>query len=110
MDKFTFEHSKKLNQLSNYYYEKAEKETDEKLKKVYEEFYNHLDELHSHLLKIGKYQDDKNYIGVTTRNIKTYGDLPSYTQIDVIYHYDNGFSLVEDTAGDLHLIPTDIIE
>jgi hypothetical protein len=110
MDKRIFELSKEFAELYNYYIDKAESTNSNSFKEEYEKIANKYAEFHDRLLEIVWYLNEEKYVGKTTRTLKDYEDLKKYTQITVIYNYDNGFSLVEDTAGTFYLVPTEIIE
>lgn len=72
--------------------------------------YESLADVHSQLLLVGKYLNKEKFIEHDTISLTSHGDIRAYDRITVIYKYDNGSSLVEDTAGKLYLLPTKIIE
>jgi hypothetical protein len=110
VDKRIFEISMEFSKLYNYYMDKAESTNSNSFKEEYKKIADKCAEFHDRLLEIGWYLNDEKYIGKITRTLKDYENLKKYTQITVIYNYDNGFSLVEDTASNFHLIPTAIVE
>ncbi|WP_336761368.1 hypothetical protein [Paenibacillus sp. USHLN196] len=61
------------------------------------------------LLKIGKYLELDKYVNKNGFLKSKYETLPSYLKLTVIYDYDNGYSLCENTNGDIYLIPRDLI-
>lgn len=110
MDKRIFEISMEFSKLYDYYMEKAESTNSNSLKEEYEKIAEKYAEFTDKLLEIGWYLNDEKHIGKITRTLKDYENLKKYTQIIVIYNYDNGFSLVEDITGEFHLVPTAIVE
>lgn len=95
-------------ELTNQYESKLESSSDE-LKEVYQEFIDQLDEIQSKILGVGKYaeQEELNIKGVVDRS---FDGLSSYSQVTVLYKYEDGNSLVIDTANEFHLIPFDNIK
>jgi len=75
------------------------------------ELYSNLADIESQILQIDKYTDDDKIVNRQTRTLNyTHGNLKSYSQVYVLYNYKNGYSLVEDTSGELYYIPTNNIE
>ncbi|MBX4152402.1 hypothetical protein [Paenibacillus lautus] len=97
--------------LNDYY--KLEQELFAKLDKTLGD--NTADELMEPLvdyrerkLKIGKYLDLEVYVGKDGFLKSKFGEIPSYTSLEVIYEYDNGLSLCV-TPNSLELIPNELI-
>lgn len=72
--------------------------------------YDSLADVHSEMLQVGKYLNKEKFIEHDTISLASHGDIRAYDRITVIYKYENGSSLVEDTAGNLHLLPSKIIK
>lgn len=62
------------------------------------------------LLKIGKYLELDKYVNKSGFLKSKYETLQSYLKLTVIYDYDNGYSLCENTNGDVYLIPRNLIQ
>lgn len=102
MSKEIFDIAKEISDLSDSYHIKLDSVPEDK-SEIYETFINQLDECHSKLLKLGKYSENPlNIVAVSEEKIN---NLPSYSQVNILYKYDDGYALVEDTAMELHLVP-----
>lgn len=103
MDKNIFDLVQRYSKLENNLYFKLDKMgfDADKIEDLLDEF----GDLHDKTLKIGKYLESNKTVDKESYLIKQYEDIERYIRVDVIYEYDNGFTLCETTAGTLHLIP-----
>ncbi|RXZ78140.1 hypothetical protein EBB07_29235 [Paenibacillaceae bacterium] len=76
---------------------------------VVDELLNEFDEYSSNMLKLGRYTEEANVINKKKVISQDYDMVKKYTIFNIIYEYENGFSLGETTSGSLHLIPTEIL-
>lgn len=97
MEKNIFEAAKKINSL---------------IKQLPDdhELLDSLADAHSQMLRLDIYLNESEYINYETITQSTHDSLSVYTKVTVIYHYNNGYSLVEDTAGEIHYVPTSILK
>ncbi|WP_124115349.1 hypothetical protein [Paenibacillus xylanexedens] len=107
MNKETFDMIMKHYDLENALYFKLEPKlgVDEVT-----ELFDPLLEYRESLLKIGKYLELDKYVNKNGFLISKYETLQSYLKLTVIYDYDNGYSLCENTNGDVYLIPRNLIQ
>ncbi|WP_211747944.1 hypothetical protein [Paenibacillus sp. Marseille-Q4541] len=60
-------------------------------------------------LKVGKYLDEESYIGKNGFLKEEYEGFERYLRVEIVYNYDDGFSLCESTTGLFKLVPTNLI-
>lgn len=103
MDKHVFDIIQNFQHIENELYFKMEKELG--VDKA-DEYLNRFVDYREKILKIGKYLDDSLYIGKSGYLTEKYNEIQRYTKLEVIYNYDNGYSLSETTSGLILLSPT----
>ncbi|WP_405101577.1 hypothetical protein [Oceanobacillus sp. FSL H7-0719] len=106
MDKRVFDLVQKYNELKNKLYFKLDKlglDMD-----TIEELLENFGDLHDKTLKLGEYSD-REATDKETYLTQQYEDIERYIKVNVIYEYDNGFTLCNTTAGSLHLIPKEYL-
>ncbi|MDP9675312.1 hypothetical protein J2W97_001295 [Paenibacillus jamilae] len=92
--------------LENDLYFKLEKEIGaEKADELLDAFMEYREQY----LKIGKYLDENKYIGKMGYLSSQFEDFERYLRVEVIYNYEDGFSLCETTTGLIKLVPTELI-
>lgn len=107
MDKKIFDLVQKYSQLENDLYFKLDKMglDMDRIEELLEGFRD----LHDKTLKLGRYSEDDKVINKETYLTKQYEDVEKYIKVNIIYEYDNGFTLCNTTAGTLHLIPKEYL-
>ncbi|TLS38922.1 hypothetical protein [Pseudalkalibacillus caeni] len=103
MDENTFKVTKEIEKLNDQYTNLAQQEASEKTDDAYSKISEDLTRLRSMLLQTDEYSSGHEVNRETTMATLS-GDLPSYQKVTVIYEYDNGKALVEDTDGIKHLV------
>ena len=107
MDKKTYDIISEFSTLANNLYFELEKKLGiEEADKLVSGF----DEVYSRELKIGKYLDEELVLNKEGYLSEKYKEFPSYLKVNVIYEYENGYSLCETTSGIIALMPTDLIK
>ncbi|WP_137743321.1 hypothetical protein [Robertmurraya siralis] len=66
-------------------------------------------DLYERTLRLGKYLDEESYVGKETHLTKKYNSFDSYTRLNVIYMYENGFALCKTTSGLIELVPKEYL-
>src|SRR5690625_3891316 len=61
------------------------------------------------LLKIGKYLDEEAVLNRDAVLNSKYNGFPKYLKLNILYEYENGFSLCETTTGLIELIPSELL-
>lgn len=97
-----FKAVQEMKEHSERFYQKAESTHEKEMKAVYEEMVSVLDEMSDKILQVSKYDD--NTLQKSAVVTASQEGLSSYTQLIVLYEYENGYALTEDTAGQLHMI------
>lgn len=106
MNKDMFNIHMDYRDLENDLYFKLEKEIGtDKASELLDSFMEYREQY----LKIGKYLDENKYIGKNGFLSKKYEDFERYLRVEVIYNYEDGYSLCETTTGLMKLVPTDLI-
>lgn len=61
------------------------------------------------LLRIGKYLVEEEYVNKDTYITEDYERVQKYIRLNIIYEYDNGLALCENTVGSIYLVPQKLL-
>lgn len=107
LEKQTFDFIKQQYTLETHLYHKLEEKgfDADQLYELFEE----LDDFREKTLRIGKHLDKEKYLNIDTHIIEDYEDVQKYIKFNLIYEYESGMVLCENTAGTYHLIPKSLL-
>lgn len=103
MDKATFDIIKRFKEIEDNIYQKLE---DRNMSTSdIDEILDASMEYHDQLLRLGKHSADEECLDKEALIQEPYENIKRYTKLIVVYEYDNGMALCEDTSGSIHLVP-----